>query len=424
MPSTLLLLCLLLLLEKNNRQLKKKGKREKKRKKDSTQVCMCREEETLINKRQPSNGKKGHISYMSGLLVLFVKSARRGGIRMECIENTSEGLEGGIGIEDFGLEMHSPSWKCRKASVICFGSGAFGVRWNAEAGELELELMEDEIMVERVEICSFCEGEKARQMPNPPSRFQIQNACGAWNMGYCLDLKSAMKPIMKTMSLNRKLGLTLTKQTKKKVMKALRMANLGCLHQETVHSISCTFVLSPNLRQVDFRGVRRYSHMLEDWLRLLGNRNAKVLEEYETTCSMYMVLLKSNLGYCVELNNDINYVYMQTIGGWEHARYGGTVGGSGAQVCDVLQLIDIQWDYALWSAAGYHHRTVRKGTTTVEISRKGGVVMRVVFPKNTKWNEEAEKELLESCDLLWTGLRKVLSGMTNRLSPHTPLPPC
>ena len=54
---------------------------------------------------------------------------------------------------------------------------------------------------------------------------------------------------------------------------------------------------------------------------------------------------------------------------------------------------------------------VEQGKTSLETSRKGGTVMRIVFPKDTLWDEQCEAEVLASCAALMRGMRDVLSGV-------------
>jgi ribosomal protein L25 (general stress protein Ctc) len=54
---------------------------------------------------------------------------------------------------------------------------------------------------------------------------------------------------------------------------------------------------------------------------------------------------------------------------------------------------------------------VKQGKASLETSRRGGTVMRIVFPKGTLWDEQCEAEVLASCAALMQGMRHVLSGV-------------
>ena len=53
---------------------------------------------------------------------------------------------------------------------------------------------------------------------------------------------------------------------------------------------------------------------------------------------------------------------------------------------------------------------VKEGVTSMEISRKGSAVLRIVFPPNTLWDKKAEEDIIASCNTLLVGLQTILSG--------------
>jgi hypothetical protein len=75
----------------------------------------------------------------------------------------------------------------------------------------------------------------------------------------------------------------------------------------------------------------------------------------------------------------------------------------------VVELQEINWKYPDWAHA--NDEMVNEATTTsMEISRKGSVVLRLVFPPDTLWDEKAETDVIASCGVLYTALQTILAG--------------
>ena len=286
--------------------------------------------------------------------------------------------------------------------VVEWGAEEFKWKW---AGPLELHfhLVDLESMVTEIKVIV----DPTRMMPNLATPFKIQNACGTWTLPEDENLKSVLMPLTASIALRKMLAPFNNHHSKKKKVdttKKKRKAGSSA-HYDGIHSISGTFVLSKNNKwRVDFKGVRSFRLMLHDWLLLIGNVSRRHLTASNITCGIYMVLLKGDLGYTLALqSSSVNYVWQRTRGGWGKV----DLRLQENQVCDVLELGDIKWTHPLWPG---HHETIMQGTTTVEISRRGGAVMRIVFPGGTPWNETAEADVLASCHALWRGLRRVLAG--------------
>jgi hypothetical protein len=75
----------------------------------------------------------------------------------------------------------------------------------------------------------------------------------------------------------------------------------------------------------------------------------------------------------------------------------------------VVELQEINWNYPDW-AHGNHEMVKEATSTSMEISRKGSVVLRLVFPSDTLWDEKAESDVLASCEMLYGALRLILAG--------------
>jgi hypothetical protein len=307
------------------------------------------------------------------------------------------------------LTVKKPEWSSPKFRIVEWGAPAFSCEW-ADGGVLEVRLMDREEPVEEVQMVPYPMSVNDMVMPNEACTFKIQNACGSWEMPTPRNLRSMSKPLTASSAMHRQMLAAccreeqLTKKKEKVPKKRAREMPNNRIQQDSVHALSGTFVVSENKHKVDFRGVRSFKLMLEDWLMLLGNNSRKRMIQAGISCSIYMVLLKANMGYTLQLTTHQSYVILNMYGVCSAAEVRKREG----QVCDVVELRDINWDYYLW--ADGDHSMVKLGVTTLEISRKGGTVMRIVFSKGTLWDEMAEAEVLASAGMLWTGIRRVLSG--------------
>ena len=327
-------------------------------------------------------------------VVLMIRTRRFGmehGVRMEYAPLDVAGLADQTDI------LTGPEWCGANTGVRVVEWGADACGWSSG---LQLHLVELETAVCEIKLVMYASTASARLAPNAPSEFTIQNACGSWDLPEPIDIKSTALPLTLSSAVLRRLAQPLKNKPKQpKQSKFLTRAN-----QDSIHTISGTFVVSAHKHRVDFRGVRIFQRMLADWLQLLGCWTLKRMQQENITCRIYMVLLKGNLGYSLALHEPLNYVMLWTRGGWGHCR---VRLADEHQVCDVLELINIEWTHALWAG---EHATVRKAETTLEISRKGGAVVRVVFPKNTPWDHASETDVRQSCNILWGAMRRVLSG--------------
>ena len=282
------------------------------------------------------------------------------------------------------------------------------VAWKADAffyeqseGELELHLADDEQDVDELCIMIYSMSRRERILPNPASPFKIQNACGAWTYPGARNWEYIVRPLTASVALRRQLAPPPPKKSKK----PHHHHNAGQQQYECIHALSATFVMTKSYHRMDFKGARSFRRMQDDWLSLLGNVSPAYLLTENISCSVYMLLLRADLGYTLLLSHP-NYLLLRVFHGCENPQ----LRLDEYHVCDVLELAGIRWDYSLWQMGAMDHSFVRLGTTTLEISRKGGVVMRMIFPKNTVWSQEAETSVLDSCYALWCGLRYALAG--------------
>jgi len=331
--------------------------------------------------------------------IVFTIKARHYGCRQHYVqvpaydEETSEQL---LSVLDM-FTVSPPGWASGKLHIVGFGAASFSCAWvNAE---LHVAIPDALTEVEEMSMIPYHMNSNELIAPNEAAEFKIQNTCGAWDMPMPRNLKATTAPLLES-SLMRRQILDRADAKKKK-----RDTASNRIQQDAVHSIAGTFMVSKNKEKVDFRGVRSFKLMVTDFLLLLGNNSRQRMTEAGITCGIYMLLLRGNIGYGIDLKTHINYLMLRTIGGWTTAE----VQKQESLVCDVINMREIKWDYHRW--AGCDHSMVRQGKTSLETSRKGGTVMRIVFPPGTLWDERCEAEVLASCAALMRGMRQVLSGV-------------
>jgi len=54
----------------------------------------------------------------------------------------------------------------------------------------------------------------------------------------------------------------------------------------------------------------------------------------------------------------------------------------------------------------------RLAKSSAHVSRRGDVMLRLIFPKDTPWDEDNETAVLHDCNLLLTTLRRALLGQS------------
>ena len=285
--------------------------------------------------------------------------------------------------------VSAPGWASDKLRVS-FNAPAFDCAW--DNGELHIKLPEIVENVVEVSMRPFLMSSNYMISYNDASEFKIQNACGFWDMPTPRNLKATTAPLLESSALRR-----LENKRQKHEMRGNR------IQQDAVHSIAGTFMVSKNKNKVDFRGVRSYKLLEEDFLLLLGNTSHKRMVDAGITCSIYMLLLRGNLGCSLDLKALKNYLLLRTMGGWGSAE----VKKQEDLVCNVAIMERIKWDFPRWSG---DHSMVEQGVASLEISRKGGTVMRIVFPKGTLWDANSEKEVLASCAAMMRGMREIMRG--------------
>jgi hypothetical protein len=214
--------------------------------------------------------------------------------------------------------------------------------------------------------------------------YQIQNTCGIWTFSYQVDLSKTARPV-------------------------LRNQCVGYGYTEVLYGIAGSYVVCTNKRQICFRGVRSFKHMIEDWKVLSGIRSeycAYVSNDTELpVCTCYMLLLNAYLGFPVDVIAGQNYL-VNNVAGWAQ----GTLHVE--NVCNVVQLTHIFWKkcFAMAGVEVEPSALTQKCKCIINISRLGGSVMHLMFPPQTRWNQDAEDAVVHDCNVLYGVLWNILRG--------------
>ncbi len=189
---------------------------------------------------------------------------------------------------------------------------------------------------------------------------------------------------------------------------------MGC---DIVSTLGGTLSLCPERFQIDFRGTRSMRMLAADWASITHT------PLQETNVSAYMVVLKGRLGAAVMLNGATEpqpIMLVPMVGDAaadssrecyiaNRMRLWCTEIRRHTDVCETVELRGIRWD-ALFA----HTRTIAApllaGLSSAYISRRGGVMMRLIFPRRTPWSIDLEDAVVADCNALLQILRAALGG--------------
>ena len=155
------------------------------------------------------------------------------------------------------------------------------LHWEMVGKQLHLYLVENEETTVEVRVIQNSTRTWKRTSPNPRTCFKIQNTCGAWVFPMEMNTKRRMNVLITTTMMKRTREEMMPHEFKKNGPPRRKKRNMrhNCIQQDSLHSISGTYVVSNMSFKVPFRGVRGYDRMLEDWLLVLGNHNEKRMVE-------------------------------------------------------------------------------------------------------------------------------------------------
>ena len=243
------------------------------------------------------------------------------------------------------------------------------------------------------------------QLPHPPQAFQIENTCGAFHTEEPLCLASP-SPAGRS--------------------RTAALAHGGDL----ITMLSGTLVPCLNRRQVDFRGVRSLAALREDWGLLTQQQ-----QQTTTKITAYMMVLTACTGAHALVVDYGMRPPPTTTAGMSEASARVAADGHGkcylaermapwytrfaqhVDVCQAVELRDLKWP-ALLRETPIHDDDPEMpiappllvARSNAHISRRGGVMLRLVFPKDTPWDERVEHAVLRDCNRALLVLRRALQG--------------
>jgi hypothetical protein len=220
------------------------------------------------------------------------------------------------------------------------------------------------------------------ELPHPPHDFRIENTCGT-----CM----LEEPIHRAW---------------------LRPFIVDSRHTPLITSVAGTF--APCVKrdmQVNYHGVRSVASMLQTWALLSKQPIAQT--------HVYMLVLSANLGKPVMLVDEGTLPPGLCGDGLQLAKEGRGICflaermapcyrkfSQQLDVCLALELHGFAWAELFPEA----QEPLLRAQTTIQISRRGGVMLRLVFPRNTVWTVETEATVVRDCNRLLACMRVLLAG--------------
>lgn len=244
-----------------------------------------------------------------------------------------------------------------------------------------------------------------RLAPHYPSPVSIQNLCGFCVLPYEITFKS-FYPV--------------SKKNKRQLCEAEEdeeEAKLSIGKCESLCTISGTFKLCASRVRIDFRGVRSLSLMEDDWEMI----SAVALENVDVF--VYMIVLRGNIGKALFFGQETLFTEKEQ-GCYLHDYKGvGCFLGNGIcrwctcvvhadDVCEVLNVSKVNWEMFSTLYPEVHISDITKSaeTLSMNISRKGGTIIRVTFSCGTRWNILCENQVVCDCNRLLNIFHTVALG--------------
>jgi hypothetical protein len=239
------------------------------------------------------------------------------------------------------------------------------------------------------------------EAPHPAHAFRIENACGSCILSAMLEL-DALRPFMVRTPANSDLfSRRYPNKTRRGGCQALAGSSSSATG-DLITMLSGTFAICTNRMQVDYRGVRSVRAMVDDWTRLQQS-------EPPARINVYMVVLKASLGRPVvvlpsqqippgltgrsldimRVGQSLCYLSTRMVNWITYFHYR-------EEVCVAVQLSGILWEKLFPDRLAEALRHVK--STSVDVSRRGSVMMRLVFPNNTRWDADEEAAVLRDCN--------------------------
>lgn len=253
----------------------------------------------------------------------------------------------------------------------------------SEEEAYEIELSDFKSHVFYVWVIVF-EGHDKSIAPHPPSQFRVENCCGS-----CKSLFELNFDLLKAIALPRK--------------------EKGGARGEQIATVAGTFAICAPKYKVDFRGVRCFRLMARTWEEITRGMRLE-----ETDVGVYLLVLKANVGMPILLANPVQYGAVLDATATEgcyianRLRQCCSETALRTEVCETVVLKGIKWA-SLVSNNARLPKVLAESQSCIHISRKGGVMMRIVMSEVT-WSPELEDSVLAHSNSLLETLRCVLKG--------------
>jgi len=288
--------------------------------------------------------------------------------------------------------------------------------------------------IEKISISQFEPKYQERIAPHKGTSVSIQNLCGFCNLPYEISFRS-FYPVSKKSK--RTLEIIIEAQRQSFYANPMGLCDedmtedIGISPEnhpgrcESLVMLSGTFKLCSNCTRIDFRGVRSVSLIREDWETISG------IPIDSVSMYVYMVVLKGNLGKSLffrqmdiscfssyQSPNSKHHIVDLTHGGpnkcfltngiWEWCQSSIHL----EDVCEVLCIDSINWDVFLakYPSVPISDMTRNAESMNINISRRGGTIIRLTFPQKTMWNALHEHEVVSDCNKILNVLYDVAHG--------------
>jgi hypothetical protein len=233
--------------------------------------------------------------------------------------------------------------------------------------------------------------------PLAPKNVDIQNLCGSCALKESEISFECFKKVsrIKHKRVQKTSGVLCTENDTRKEMCSFNVRGIS----ESVLSTSGTFVLCLNNQKVDFRGVRTILDVENDWFYVSG------IPISEVYIHVYMIVLKGQIGKALYFDDGCRYL-IDCIQEWC------TCNLSFDDVCYSLMLSNIQWEKVFGSIFILPiTKTVRESkNVNLDISRRGGVVIRFIFDNDTLWDYRKECDVVFDANRILNVIYHYLDG--------------
>jgi hypothetical protein len=322
------------------------------------------------------NHSSGEQDFPNSILMQLNISTRGEGTRLEHLYIPLKEYPKAQNMGD--VHLTSPTFSC---PMPIFSNQVVLVveKWNCDHCFVELEeggeyfklFMSDEDIADEIVASFHIPNTQSAFTPHPKQSISVQNMCGSCVTPYQLNL-ACFQHLSRT--------------------KILKRSFSAC---ESLSTVTGNLVLCSNRSRIDFRGVRSMASMALDW-KLVSGLN---IEDVSTT--IYMLVLKGCLGKAILLSNAHCYLTNKSAKWCKGTMHCG-------DVCDVIELFDIEWD-KIPQCVSVSDIT-KKSKANIHVSRRGSVVIRLVFSSDTMWSLALEQNVMKDCNFLFSTLEEILTG--------------